>query len=44
VKEGGEAIFIECDVTQPDQVRLMVEEVVKTFGKLDGAFNNAGSF
>ena len=31
-----------CDVTDPEQVDRMVDEVVKTYGKLDVAFCNAG--
>lgn len=39
---GGEAIAVQCDVTVEAQVRAMVEQVVKTFGSLHMAFNNAG--
>ncbi len=39
---GGEAIFVETDVTKEDQVRRLVEEAVRHFGRLDIAFNNAG--
>ena len=39
---GGEAIAIETDVSQGAQVAAMVERVVKQFGRLDIAFNNAG--
>lgn len=39
---GGEAIFVQTDVTQEDQVKRLVEETVKHFGRLDIAFNNAG--
>lgn len=41
-KSGGDAIFIECDVTSLDQVRAMVAKTVDHYKKLDGAFNNAG--
>jgi NAD(P)-dependent dehydrogenase (short-subunit alcohol dehydrogenase family) len=40
---GGEAIWIKTDVTQPDQVAAMIAAVVERFGRLDYAFNNAGS-
>lgn len=40
--EGGEAIFIKCDVSKDSEVKAMVEKTVKTFGRLDYAFNNAG--
>ncbi len=39
---GGEAIFVQCDVSKADQVEAMVDTCVKTFGRLDFAFNNAG--
>lgn len=41
-KYGIQTIAIKTDVTKPDQVDAMVELVVKTFGKLDVAFCNAG--
>ena len=39
---GGEAIFVETDVSSETQVTAMVEAAVMSFGKLDGALNNAG--
>jgi NAD(P)-dependent dehydrogenase (short-subunit alcohol dehydrogenase family) len=39
---GGEALFIECDVSRSDDVRGMVEGTVETYGRIDCAFNNAG--
>jgi len=43
VKEaGGEAIFIQGDVTSEADVRKMVDTTVSKFGKLNFAFNNAG--
>lgn len=39
---GGEAIFVQADVTKEDQVKHLVEQTVKQFGRLDIAFNNAG--
>jgi len=41
-EEGEEAIFIKTDVSKPEEVKNMVEEVVNTYGRLDCAFNNAG--
>lgn len=41
---GGEAIFVETDVSDPEDVTDMVEETVETFGGLDAAHNNAGIF
>ena len=40
--EGGQAQFIETDVTDEDQVVALVASVVSAFGQLDYAFNNAG--
>jgi NAD(P)-dependent dehydrogenase (short-subunit alcohol dehydrogenase family) len=42
-KGGGEAIWIETDVTQASQVETMVQAVIAAYGRLDYAFNNAGS-
>lgn len=40
--KGGQAIFIKCDVSRCDDVEAMVAETIKTFGRLDCAYNNAG--
>ncbi|MBV1932570.1 MAG: SDR family oxidoreductase [Porticoccaceae bacterium] len=43
VKEaGGEAAFIQCDVSKGPQVEALVQGAVDTYGRLDAAFNNAG--
>jgi NAD(P)-dependent dehydrogenase (short-subunit alcohol dehydrogenase family) len=42
VEEGFEALFVAMDVTSATQVEHAVEAVVKTWGRLDYAFNNAG--
>lgn len=42
VAQGGEAIFVATDITQPDQVERMVKTTVDRWGRLDCAFNNAG--
>ena len=39
---GGEASFVRADVTDADDLRNLVEQTVKTYGKLDVLFNNAG--
>jgi NAD(P)-dependent dehydrogenase (short-subunit alcohol dehydrogenase family) len=39
---GGHALAITCDVARNDDVRRALDETVKTFGRLDFAFNNAG--
>ena len=43
VKEtGGEAVFVKADLVSETDVATLVEEAVDTYGRLDGAFNNAG--
>ena len=39
---GGVAEFIRTDVSDAAQAKSMVEKAVNAFGRLDGAFNNAG--
>lgn len=39
---GGEAKFIQTDMTKPEDVQIMVQETIDTYGKLDILFNNAG--
>lgn len=39
---GGEAFFMQVDVTNPAQVEQFMQTTVERFGGLDGAFNNAG--
>lgn len=41
-EQGYSVIDILCDVTDESQVQQMVEETVRTFGRLDAAYNNAG--
>jgi len=40
--DGGDATFVEVDVTSQEDVATMVETAVDTYGGLDIAFNNAG--
>nr|WP_296064241.1 SDR family oxidoreductase [uncultured Actinoplanes sp.] len=39
---GGEAIFAQVDVTNDADVAALVDTTVRTYGRLDAAFNNAG--
>ncbi|HQR34007.1 MAG TPA: SDR family oxidoreductase [Blastocatellia bacterium] len=41
-EEGGEASFIQTDVSRHDSIRNLIEQTVKLYGRLDCAFNNAG--
>lgn len=40
--EGLTVEAVACDVTDEESVKAAVDFSVKTFGRLDGAFNNAG--
>ncbi|HMN56775.1 MAG: SDR family oxidoreductase [Burkholderiales bacterium] len=40
--QGGQALFIPTDVSEPDQVEAAVAQTVKTFGGLHVLHNNAG--
>jgi NAD(P)-dependent dehydrogenase (short-subunit alcohol dehydrogenase family) len=43
IKEaGGVASCVAADVSVSKQVELMVNKTVETYGRIDGAFNNAG--
>lgn len=39
---GGQAMFVECDVSKATEVEVMIDKCVKTYHRLDCAFNNAG--
>ena len=41
-QQGGEAIFVEADVTNPDDVKAYVKKTVDTYGRIDCFHNNAG--
>jgi NAD(P)-dependent dehydrogenase (short-subunit alcohol dehydrogenase family) len=40
---GGRALFVPTDVTAEGEVAALVRATVDEFGRLDGAFNNAGA-
>ena len=42
VDRGGEATFVETDVSRADDVREMLDVAVAEYGGLDVLFNNAG--
>lgn len=39
---GGECLFLECDITQPDALEATVNKAVTHFGGLEILYNNAG--
>jgi NAD(P)-dependent dehydrogenase (short-subunit alcohol dehydrogenase family) len=39
---AGEASCVAADVSVTKQVEMMIAKTVETYGRLDGAFNNAG--
>ncbi len=41
-ESGGDGLFFKADVSQESDVKAMIEETVKAYGRLDCAFNNAG--
>jgi NAD(P)-dependent dehydrogenase (short-subunit alcohol dehydrogenase family) len=44
IKEsGGTAELFQCDVSDEEQVKALVDATVTAFGQLDFAFNNAGT-
>ena len=40
--QGHEALYVQCDVSQSDQVNNLVEKTVERFGRLDIMVSNAG--
>lgn len=41
-KAGGQAVFLSTDTSKEDEVAALVGEVVRRFGRIDWAVNNAG--
>lgn len=39
---GADAIFVQCDVSKASDVQNLMDSCIKTYGRLDYAFNNAG--
>ena len=42
-RDVGEALFVKADATDFGGARAVVQQVVDYFGRLDVAFNNAGT-
>jgi NAD(P)-dependent dehydrogenase (short-subunit alcohol dehydrogenase family) len=41
-ENGGDAIFVRCDVSQSDQIQNLVQKTVEHYGRIDVVLNNAG--
>lgn len=41
-QQGGRAVFLPGDISQPETNRRLVESALATFGRLDGIVTNAG--
>lgn len=41
--KGVKSLAFECDVTNPEQIQLVVDETVKAFGAIDILVNNSGA-
>lgn len=42
VEGGGDAQFVQADVSKAAEVKAMVDQCIEVYGQLDCAFNNAG--
>ncbi|OCT12300.1 short-chain dehydrogenase [Paenibacillus pectinilyticus] len=42
IANGGKALFLQADVTDPESVKQMVDTAIETCGRIDVLFNNAG--
>jgi NAD(P)-dependent dehydrogenase (short-subunit alcohol dehydrogenase family) len=42
VAGGREAVFVPCDVREPDQIKAVVQTAIDRFGRIDVLVNNAG--
>jgi NAD(P)-dependent dehydrogenase (short-subunit alcohol dehydrogenase family) len=40
--DGGDAIYIKCDVSQSNQVQNLIDKTVEHYGRIDVVVNNAG--
>ncbi|PSB13506.1 oxidoreductase [filamentous cyanobacterium CCP2] len=40
---GGEASFVKTDVSQPAEIEALIQTTIALYGRLDYAFNNAGT-
>jgi NAD(P)-dependent dehydrogenase (short-subunit alcohol dehydrogenase family) len=40
--EGGDVIFVKCDVSKDGDLKMLLYKTTATYGRLHYAFNNAG--
>ncbi len=40
--KGGDAIFVQTDCSQADEIKALIDKAVEKYGKLDGVVSNAG--
>jgi len=43
-QQGGQAIAIQCDVSKSDDATQLVQQVEKTYGRIDALINGAGPY
>jgi 3-oxoacyl-[acyl-carrier protein] reductase len=43
VAQGGQSIALQADISDPDQVQGMMDQIESTYGRLDILVNNAGT-
>ncbi|WP_269758043.1 SDR family NAD(P)-dependent oxidoreductase [Thalassobacillus sp. C254] len=41
-EKGHEAVYIKTDVSNEDNVRSVINQVIEKYGRIDVLFNNAG--
>ena len=41
-KEGGEATFVQVDVSKQESVEALVDKAIELYGRIDVMHNNAG--
>lgn len=43
-EKGGDAIFVQTDVSKPREVESLIAQTVERYGRLDCALNNAAAY
>lgn len=41
-QKGGEAIFVQCDIAEEEEIKAMVQTTLNVYGRIDILVNNAG--